>query len=121
MMKTKVEFTWDNDDPINYGKQIDEAFNRVISFCPELLSEEEKSRRPAELISFNRVTNGEFDMGDIRRLYSYALQANENITERYAAQSGPQAESVLQAGRNVVQIMADVATYVTMSRMVQVL
>jgi hypothetical protein len=66
------------------------------------------THRPPELISFNRVTNGEFDMNDLRRLHSYALKVHADIVAKYASQSqDPASESILQAAKNLVETVGD--------------
>jgi hypothetical protein len=111
-MHTKTAIFWDDDDPFPMGKRIDEAFNRVISFCPELLSKEtRKETKPPELTSFNRVTGGDFDRDDIVRLLDYALAVHGRVVDRHVA-SDPVGESVLQAVENLLTVVRDTARYV---------
>lgn len=112
-MKTKVEYTWDDEDPTCFGKVVDGAFNRILNFCPELLAKAEKaSHRTPEGVSFNRVTNGQFDMNDVRRLHGYAISIHNAVTKKYAGKSDDLSESVLQAAKNAVDVMAEVRLYV---------
>src|SRR5437879_6302735 len=74
-MHSKMIYYWDTDDPIELGKRLDQAFNRILSFCPELLVPPgDKDARTPESISLNRVVGGEFDMSDVTRLNAYAQQ-----------------------------------------------
>src|SRR5437879_5650135 len=112
-MHSKITYYWDSDDPIDIGKRLDEAFNRVISFCPELLVQvTKKTDRSPELIAFNRVVGGDFDIDDLLKLTDYADLVKSRIMEKYGESSGQVAESIRQAAENLVTVAHDALQYV---------
>ena len=108
-MHSKIIYYWDADDPIEPGKRLDQAFNRVLSFCPELLVPPgDKDARTPESISLNRVVGGEFDMSDVTRLSAYASLVSRRIVAKWGTCGEDFAKSCLQAGENLVAVTAQV-------------
>lgn len=108
------------DEP--WPKRIEQAFNRVINFAPELWepgpdvtrAEYKRSRTP-ELVAFNRIaTAGAFDDDDLLTLNAYAMLIFDRIQERYKDAGDDLKlikDSCLQAGINVCQVMAEFSTW----------
>jgi hypothetical protein len=76
---TMIRFRWGNGSM----RLLTESWSSALS-C-ELMSKS-PSHRPRELVAFNRVTNGEFDMDDLRCLHAYTIRILEAITNKYAGQ-----------------------------------
>ncbi len=120
-MKHTTTHTFTNDDA-PWPKRIEQAFNRVINFAPELWepdkemsSSDIKRSRTDELIAFNRIaTAGAFDDDDLRILNNFAMTVFDRIQERYKHAGDdlkPIKDSCLQAGINVCQVMAEFSTW----------
>lgn len=84
-MITKIVYRLNADDP-NWAKQIEEAFNLCYEFCRELYMTLPTGKPGPELRSLNRVTNGEFDDGDIECLVEYSLTVYTRIMIKYGAE-----------------------------------
>ena len=90
-MHTKLTVYWDNDDPHDFAKQVEEAFNRMANWCAELYPQRtalgktcfDKKEKSRELTAFNRVTNGEFDLEDLGVLMKYAQTICRNAVGKY--------------------------------------
>lgn len=114
-MHTKVSIFWDDNDPFPMGKRLEEAFNRVANFCPELRpgpEDEKKSQRSEVRVSFNRIVGGDFDIDDITRITAYSATVFTQIAERHGKSQFPQSESIMQAAQNMVDIVMHTVTYV---------
>ena len=115
-LKMKITITYgfsQDDEP--WQKRIEHAFNRLINFAPELQEDlsqpdQRKKTRTPELIAFNRIIGGEFDIEDVKTLNSYVATLFDRVQERYTA-AGPELTEMkhgcVQAGVNACTIMSD--------------
>lgn len=106
------------------AKNLDEAFNRVISFCPELLMPGVTVGDPLPITidkpprtAFNRVTaNGEFDWSDIGTLIHYTIVVHKRVHAKYPPdRTDDQAVGIRQACKNLVDTVAETAAYVSLT------
>jgi len=112
-MRTRVIINWDDNDPFPMGKRIEEAFNRVISFCTELMAESDHpSQRPPEQVAWRKVIGGEFENTDLHLLVKYARTIVQRVNEKYKTPESPVAESVIQAVDNLYTVLSETCEYV---------
>jgi hypothetical protein len=112
-VKTRRIIVWDDNDPFPMGKRVEEAFNRVIEFCPELRAESDKpSHRPPEQIAWRKVTNGEFNFQDLKTLEGYAEAVRARINGKYGGNTSDLAQSIFQASQNLTTVLTDTIVYV---------
>jgi hypothetical protein len=100
---------------------VEEAFDRVINFCPELLPSpskagQKKVERSPELRAFNRLRANGFDSDDVQTLGKYAETVRRRIVDHYAHADPALAQvkaSVEQAAENLFQIVNEFARWFT--------
>jgi hypothetical protein len=105
-MRVRTVISWDDDDPFPMGKRIDEAFNRVINFCPEVITESPIKK------AFNRVVKGEFESGDLTILLEYAEVIRQRVDGRYGGSDTEVSRSVYQALVNLYTVLKEISEYV---------
>jgi len=121
-MKKTVIYRLDNDDRV-WARDIEEAFNRVIQYCPELrarkVAKKDKSDVvPSPLVRFNRIVcNGEFDRTDVFWLNHYSHAVYDRVLESLGKGRHPIEieESIEQAAENLVTVTADFQSFVEAS------
>lgn len=103
-MKRTVLYNWTNDDP-PFVKRIDEARNRVISFCDELFADTPEHK------AFNRVATGnQFTQEDVILMCRYAERVFKRIRNKWNDGSELSA-SIIQAGENFRNVMWEMKDY----------
>lgn len=115
-MKIIVTFNIDNNDAIRWNTRVEEAFNRMLNFCPELQApggiteKQRKANRSSALVAYNRITSGEFDAHDLDILGKLASTAFDRAN---ASVHPPEVKnSILQAAVNLVTVIQEFTQYV---------
>lgn len=106
-MKRLTLYRFDSETDANWQRRIDEAFCRVLEFCPEL---RHTKARPPELTAFNRIIGGEFSTLDVNTLVDYGDKVRERIQAQYARvpfRDAPWADAVRQAADNLSHVLTD--------------
>ena len=111
-MHTTTIIRFDENDAINWSRRLDEAFNRVINFAPEILYTPAmlKSR---ERVIFNKIVdNREFSREDWRNFVAYASEVVRRIGTKVHSQTYQEADpalvaAIVQAQTNLVEVMTE--------------
>lgn len=117
-MKTLITYRLDEDDP-SWAKLLEEAFNRLTEFAPEIRIMPPKPKKGEERIRtaysrFNRITNGEFDQSDVLwiRMYSIKVFHAAFYSCRKGKHPAEVEQSILQAAENLQTTVEDFLDYV---------
>jgi hypothetical protein len=119
-MIARVTFELEDGDP-PWETHVDEAFNRVINFCPELLPPrskvgKKKAERSLELQAFKRLRANAFDLDDVQTLRKYGETVRRRILDHYAHADPALAQvkaSTEQAAANLLQIVNEFTRWFT--------
>jgi hypothetical protein len=119
-MIARVTFELEDGDP-PWDAQVEDAFNRVIHFCSELLPPlskrgQRKAECSPELRAFNRLRANGFDLDDVQTLGKYAETVRRRILDHYAHADPALAQvkaSMEQAADNLLQVVNEFVRWFT--------
>lgn len=107
-MKRLVVYKLEADDP-NWSTRIDEAFNRVLSFAPELRKDHGWERK-----WYNKVVaNGEFTQGEWNDLQTYGGIVANRAVDGAKLHTAELALSINQAAINLREVLAEFGAWVS--------
>lgn len=111
-MHTETVILWDDADAENWKRRVDEAFNRVINFCNELLPSTERECNTAQFKALRRIVDGRFTEYDIETVAAYGQTVFERIYTLYHDNPGEYGKAVLQAADNLSDTLQGLKNYV---------
>lgn len=111
----KTIYRFDDNDALCHGRDVEEAFNRMMNFAPELYEPEKpKEKRHPARRAFNIITSSsgaEFERMDVEVLRDYAVAVVKRAKDRIAGGKVmlEMIESVRQAADHLTVVLGNVA------------